>query len=360
MADEDGEKTQEATPHRREQAREEGRVVHSSDLNSAAMLLVSLVAMLFQGGALIDFLGRTLLDHLGGAPWLRTDPKDSADKLRAIMEGLAPVTLPLLGTVMVAAIAINVLQNGFIFLPEKILPDISRLDPLAGLQRLFSLRNFVRFWFNLIKVTLVLTVAFFALYNHREVILGLTAWQVPEFGKYAWELCVWTTIKIAVALLILSVLDYAFQWWQFERDLRMSSQEIREEMRNLQGDPQVLARRRAVQRQLTINRIKSAVPKADVIVTNPTELAVAIQYDPDSMAAPIVVAKGAGVLAQRIRRLALEHGIPIVEKKPLAQSLYRDVDIGRPIPDQLYAAVAEVLAYVYRLQGKPVPGAKAG
>jgi flagellar biosynthetic protein FlhB len=140
----------------------------------------------------------------------------------------------------------------------------------------------------------------------------------------------------------------------------MSSQEIREEMRNLQGDPQVLARRRAVQRQLTINRIKSAVPKADVIVTNPTELAVAIQYDPDSMAAPIVVAKGAGVLAQRIRRLALEHGIPIVEKKPLAQSLYRDVDIGRPIPDQLYAAVAEVLAYVYRLQGKPVPGAKAG
>jgi flagellar biosynthetic protein FlhB len=139
----------------------------------------------------------------------------------------------------------------------------------------------------------------------------------------------------------------------------MTHQEIREEMKNLQGDPQIVARRRAIQRQMALNRIAGAVPMADVVVTNPTELAVAIQYEPDEMAAPIVVAKGAGVLAQRIRRLALEHNIPIVERKPLAQLLYKEVDVGRPIPTESYAAVAEVLAYVYQLKGKKLPTPRA-
>jgi flagellar biosynthetic protein FlhB len=141
----------------------------------------------------------------------------------------------------------------------------------------------------------------------------------------------------------------------------MTHQEIREEMKNLQGDPQIVARRRQIQRQMVTNRISSSVPKADVVITNPTELAVAIQYQPQEMAAPVVVAKGAGVLAQRIRRLALENNIPIVERKPLAQLLYKEVDIGKPIPADSYAAVAEVLAYVYQLQGKklPVPSSAA-
>ena len=139
----------------------------------------------------------------------------------------------------------------------------------------------------------------------------------------------------------------------------MTPQEVREEMRNLEGDPQMVARRRAVQRQLAMNRMGEAVPRADVVVTNPTELAVAIQYEPESMAVPIVVAKGAGVIAQRIRKLAAEHHIPIVEKKPLAQALYREVEVNRPIPSERYAAVAEVLAYVYQLQGKQVPAPPA-
>jgi flagellar biosynthetic protein FlhB len=135
----------------------------------------------------------------------------------------------------------------------------------------------------------------------------------------------------------------------------MTHQEVREEMKNLQGDPNIVARRRQIQRQMALNRISSSVPKADVIVTNPTELAVAIQYEPAEMNAPVVVAKGAGVLAQRIRTLGLEHNIPIVERKPLAQLLYKEVDIGKPVPTQSYAAVAEVLAYVYQLKGKKLP-----
>jgi flagellar biosynthetic protein FlhB len=178
---------------------------------------------------------------------------------------------------------------------------------------------------------------------------------VPEAALFLTQTLFWTTMKVAIALLVLAILDYGFQRWKFEQDLRMTPQEVREEMKNLEGDPQVAARRRQVQRQLAQSRVSAAVPKADVVITNPTELAVAIQYDPEEMAAPIVVAKGAGAVAQRIRKLALEHNVPIVEKKPLAQALYKEVDIGHPIPHDKYAAVAEVLAYVYQLKGKTIP-----
>ncbi|CAN0373485.1 unnamed protein product, partial [Ectocarpus sp. 4 AP-2014] len=157
------------------------------------------------------------------------------------------------------------------------------------------------------------------------------------------------------ALLILALADLAFQRWKHEQDLKMTAQEMKEEMKNLQGDPEIAARRRQVQRQMAQARIGTDVPKADVVVTNPTELAVALQYDPDTMAAPVVLAKGAGVLAQRIRRLALENSVPIVERKPLAQLLYKEVDVNHPVPSDSYAAVAEVLAYVYQLKGKKPP-----
>ncbi len=174
-----------------------------------------------------------------------------------------------------------------------------------------------------------------------------------------WDILIGTCLKIGIALFILAIFDYGYQRLKHERDLRMTSQEVREEYKMLQGDPHMAARRKQVQRQLVMHRVQSAVPKADVVVTNPTELAVAIQYDPETMEAPIVVAKGAGVLAQRIRRLALEHHIPVVERKPLAQTLYKNVDINKPIPAEQYAAVAEILRYVYQLQGKTLPGQRA-
>jgi flagellar biosynthetic protein FlhB len=358
MAEEGGEKTQEATPHRRQQAREEGNVVLSHDFNSAAMLLVGLLGLMYAGGRLLQYLVHLLAEQLGGAAWLSVDRDLFVHRWSTVLAELAQVVLPVLGVNLIAAIALSLLQTGFLFVPERIAPDISRLDPLAGLRRLFSLSSVVRLFLGIWKVVLISVVAFVAIYKQRLTVLTLTGLEVPQIGAFAWDVCVWTCIKIALVLLLLAILDYAFQWWKNERDLRMSAQEVREEMRNLQGDPQIMARRRAVQRQLAISRLKSAVPKADVVITNPTELAVAVQYDFDTMAAPIVVAKGAGVLAQRIRRLALENGIPIVEKKPLAQALYRDVDLNHPIPTQLYAAVAEVLAYVYQLKGKPMPVVK--
>ncbi len=358
MPSSEGDKSQEPTPHRRQKAREEGQVAKSQDLGSAVLLLVGLMVLMGLGGGLVEFLGRFAQQQLGEAPRLSMDADGAVEAWHRALGPLAWRVLPIFGVLMLAAVAVNLFQIGFLFLPNKLAPDLTRLDPIKGVGRLVSLQNVVRLLFGIFKIAVIGSVAFFSLYSERDAILGLSALAVPQAAHYTVHILMWTAVKVAVALVILALLDFAFQKWKHEQDLRMTSQEVREEMKNLEGDPQVIARRRQVQRELAKQRLEGAVPKADVVVTNPTELAVAIQYDPATMAAPVVVAKGAGVLAQRIRRLALEKGIPIVERKPLAQALYREVEINRPVPEDKYAAVAEVLAYVYQLQGKKIPGGR--
>ncbi|MGA2619051.1 MAG: flagellar biosynthesis protein FlhB [Thermoguttaceae bacterium] len=355
MAETNGDRTQEPTQHRRQQAREEGHVSKSQDLASAIILLLGLMTLLTLGGGLADMLARYFTQQLGGRPWLSVEPALVVAEWQRTVFGLARYLLPIFGLLMTAAVAANFFQVGFLFLPEKLAFDLTRLDPLAGLGRIFSLANLARLVFSLGKMLLIAGVAWLSLYKEREKILGLTAAGVPEIALYLTQLLAWTGVKIALALVALAAADYGFQRWKFERDLRMTPQEIREEMKNLEGNPQVTARRKQVQRQLVMNRIAAAVPKADVVVTNPTQLAIALQYNPQTMAAPLVVAKGAGFVAQRIRSLALDHGIPILERKPLAQALYREVELNHPIPREQFAAVAEVLAYVYQLKGKKIP-----
>lgn len=357
MPDQSGDKTQDPTPHRRQKAREQGQIAKSQDLNSALMLMLGLMLLLVLGGSVRSFLDGFTQEQLGGQPWLEADIPFVVAHWNATLLGLARVMLPIFGLLLIGAVAVNLGQVGILFVPDKLAPDLGRLSLLQGFKRMFSMASVARLAFGIFKILVITGVTFACLYDKYEAILGLAALEVEQGASYLVEILLWTSLKIALALLILAILDYGFQRWKHEQDLKMTQQEVREEMKNLQGDPQMIGRRRQVQRQLAMNRLTSAVPKADVVVTNPTELAVAIQYDPGTMAAPIVVAKGAGLLAQRIRRLALENDIPIVEKKPLAQALYRDVDINHPIPDDKYAAVAEVLAYVYQLKGKPIPGA---
>jgi len=359
MPDQQGDKSQDPTPHRRQKAREEGHVARSQDLGSAVLLLVGVLVLMMAGKKLLDFLAWYTTRYLGGEAKLVADVDSVMVVWSTTIAGLARCLLPIFGLLMLTAIAVNLAQVGFLFLPNKLSPDVSRLSLVKGFGRLFSIASAARLLFGLFKIAVIGAVAFVSLYGERETILGLGGLTVPEIGVYLLEILLWTTVKVGVALLVLAILEYGFQRWKHDQDLRMTPQEVREEMRNLEGDPQVVARRRMVQRQLALNRLSQAVPQADVVITNPTELAVAIQYEPKTMAAPIVVAKGAGVIAQRIRRLALEHGIPIVEKKPLAQALYREVDVNRPIPHDKYAAVAEVLAYVYQLQGKKIPAPPA-
>jgi len=356
LPDQDGDKSQEPTQHRRQKAREEGQVAKSQDLASAALLLLGLAALLMLGGATVEWLGRFTARQLGTLDTLTIDADGAVAQWHSVVAALTRYVLPLMGIMFVGAVLVNVLQFGLLFLPNKLAPDITRLDPLKGLQRLFSIISVMRLSFGLFKILVIGAVAFASLWGERETVLGLTGMPVGAITVYVVELLLWTTVKIGVALMILALLDYAFQRWKHEQDLKMTTQEVREEMKNLEGDPQVMQRRRQVQRELAKQRLEGSVPKADVVVTNPTELAIAIHYEPEEMAAPVVVAKGAGSRAKRIRQLALENNIPVVERKPLAQALYREVQINHPVPEDKYAAVAEVLAYVYALKGKKIPG----
>ena len=332
--------------------------MHSQDLGSAVLLLAGIILLLTMGSGPVDFFGAYTERQLGGDAWLTADPQFITSHWADTAMALAKVMLPILGFILLAAVGTNLAQTGLLFLPDKLSLDVTRLDPLKGLGRIFSLANAVKLLFGIFKIIVVASVAYYSLYNRRDEILMVAALEIRQLAGFIVDITLWTSLKIAAALVILSVLDYGFQKWKHEQDLKMTHQEIREEIKEQNGDPQMAARRRQVQRQLVLNRLSTAVPKADVIVTNPTELAIAIQYDHDRMAAPIVVAKGAGPIAQRIRRLALEHSIPIIEKKPLAQTLYKEVDVNHPIPDRLYGAVAELLAYVYQLKGKKIPGQK--
>lgn len=355
MAESAGEKSFDATPHRRQEARDQGQVVFSQDLASAAMLMLGVLLMMMLGGRIIDFFAQLIQQQLSQVAELRASQETLINSWIRIAYAAGIVLLPILGLLMLGGVLVNLFQIGLLWLPDRIAPDISRVSPMAGLKRIFSLGGTARLGFGLVKVLIVASVAGIVLWMRWNDVLRSTGLDVGRLGKLMLDISISTTLSVALALLILAIFDYGLQRWKHEKDLRMTHQEVREEMKNLQGDPQIIARRRQIQRQMVLNRISSSVPKADVVITNPTELSIAVQYDPQEMAAPVVVAKGAGVLAQRIRRLALENNIPIVERKPLAQLLYKEVDIGKPIPTDAYAAVAEVLAYVYQLQGKKVP-----
>ncbi len=354
MAEQFGDKQYDATPHRRQKAREEGHVPRSQDLASAVVLAGALAALMFLGRGLFEFLGRLAVYSWSELPDHALDPASFSARAIVIGGELAAVVLPLLAAMVIVAVVVNLAQTGFLFLPQKLTFDLNHINPLSGMRRLFSLPSAARFGFGLFKVAVVGVVAGLSLWGQLDPILALPGRSVAEIAVFLAEIVLWTSIKIAAALAVLAMLDYLLQRWKHEQDLKMTHQEIQEEMKTLQGDPQIIARRRAVQRQLALNRLSSQVPEATAVVTNPTELAIALKYDLDTMVAPVVVAKGAGVLAQRIRRLALENGIPIVERKELARVLYKETDIGKAIPNEQFAAVAEVLRYVYRLQGRTI------
>lgn len=355
MAEQFGEKQHEATPHRREQAREEGQVAKSQDLVSAALLLAAVGALMFWGQDFRDYLAELAVHKLGQEPQMQVDRAAFVAETHKVLQDLAGLLLPVFGVMLLVAVVFNIGQVGFIFAPKKLALDFSKLSPLKGFQRLFSVSSAARLGFGVFKLIIVAAIGVWAVWGEQANVLNLGDMAIVQIGAYLVSITLWTCFKIGLALFLLALLEYAFQRWKHERDLKMTTQELREEMKTLQGDPQILARRKAVQRQLVLNRIGSAVPRADVVITNPTELAIAIRYDHETMDAPIVLAKGAGVVAQRIRRLALENSIPVVERKELARALYQQVEIGDPVPAEQYAAMAEVLRYVYELKGKTLP-----
>lgn len=346
------EKTEAPTPRRRQEAREKGQVAKSTDLTAAGALLgAMLVLYIFSPILISSFLDLTeILLGYSGTDALKVDSMVSVAWLSISM--LGKIIAPLCIIIMSIAILITLGQVGFIFSTHPLTPDLDKINPITGFGRIFSIQSLVRLGIIILKVLLIGLVSFITIRSYLPAVIGLSGqdvWQILGiWGKLLYLL----GIRLAIVVLLIGIIDYAYTRYRYEVNLRMTREELKEELRRMEGDPLTRERRRRVAQQLAMQRIQAAVPKADVVVTNPTEYAVALQYDPKVMNAPKVIAKGKGYIAQRIREIAIQHGIPIVERKPLAQALYKTVDIGQEIPPAFYRAVAEILAYVYEITGR--------
>ncbi len=356
MADDDGDKTEAPTPKRRKEAREEGDVARSSDLAGAALLVAMLVSFWIFGGrlweAMLNVGVRSFGAELQATPLYVAEGAGGAVQswVWLAVKNLAFGMLPLLGVVVVVAILANVVQVGLHLTPKKLQPSLKSLNPISGFKKLFfESKTYVGFGMNLLKLGIVASVAWWSVSTSLPSILALQHVESGTLvGAAGW--CVFVVgLKVALALLVLSLLDFAYQKWQHEQKLKMTKQQVKDEMKNMDGDPQMKARRRQMAIQQSMKGIRDGVPQADVVVTNPTHFAVAIKYDEGKMHAPRVVAKGGDLLAMRIRETAVANGVPIVERPPLARALFRSVEVGQEIPEDFYSAVAELLAYVYRL-----------
>lgn len=355
MADDAGERTEAATPRRREQARNRGQVAISRDLSAAVILLTAIIA--FQNFGM-DMVGAAvkILRYCLQEPWMEFD----LDRVRIELTKLVLLALSEMAgwflMVFFAALAVNVYQaGGIVIATEKNYFNIGALNPISGLKRIFSLRSVARTGIDIAKVTVVTLVAFLFFMREIEPLASLVNFEFPEMAAYAFERAIVLAYQMVAILFLLGIVDFIYQRYQHEKDLRMTKQEVKEEYKDLEGDPAIRARRRRIQAEMAYRRMMKEVPEAEVVITNPTELAIALKYDPDENDAPLVVAKGADFVAARIREIAKAHNIPLVENKPLAQMLYKLVDIGRPVPEKSFRAIAEILAYVYQLKNKPLP-----
>jgi flagellar biosynthetic protein FlhB len=266
-----------------------------------------------------------------------------------ILTRLAIILLPFAIVMTVGGLALNILQVGFLFSPKAIQPKFQRLNPLSGFKKFFSGRSAFELMKSILKITIVSAIVYYTVRDRWPALLS-TMHLFPDAMMIAVAKLVGLVwFRAVLAMIILGVLDYGFQRWQYGRDLMMTVQEAKEEMKQLEGDPRIKQRIRQIQRQMALKRMMAEVPEADVIITNPIRFAVALRYDMKTMDAPVVIAKGARLLAKRIREIAEEHDVPIVEKPELARALFKNIDVGQPVPEDLFRAVAEVLAFVYKI-----------
>lgn len=345
-----GERVIPASQRKRDKARRRGQVPRSTEMNVAATFLAALLALRYLGGGISNRLVGTVENYIEASSSV---PLSTSTFHALVLEGallIGAMLLPLVLVIMVAGVTVNILQVGFIFSGKALEPNLNKLNPIEGLGRFFKPRSLVDLIKAFLKMAIVSAVFYYTL---RDAVGPLASLMASE------PVVAWTTVaaisfrmgvRVGLAMVALAVLDYGYQRWQHERDLMMTREEARQELKDLEGDPQIRARVRNLRRQMAMQRMMAAIPEAEVVVTNPTLIAVALRYDHDKMNAPRVVAKGMRLIAEKIRTIAIEHRVPIVENKPLAQALHKSVEIEQEIPPNLYKAVAEVLAYVYQIE----------
>ena len=345
------EKDQPATARRREEARNRGQVAKSTEVNTAIVLLFSFLALRVMGGFIFETLGSNLefyLSSINTADVTRASVfRIFSPALRAMLTAGLPVILVALG----AGLFANLIQTGILFSAHPLKPDLNRINPISGAKRLLSVKAIVDLIRSLVKLSLLIAVFWFVVNDNVDQMMILpftdpsSSWLV--IPNIAFE----AAMKAIAVLIVIAVIDFAWQRYQYAKELRMSHRDIRQERKDAEGDPLLRSRVRERGRALATRRMMAEVPTADVVITNPTEIAVALRYDSAEASAPTVVAKGERLVAERIRTVAEENDVPIVENVPLAQTLNQSTEIGDEIPDSLFQVVAEVLAFVYKMKG---------
>ncbi|TVY10642.1 flagellar biosynthesis protein FlhB [Paenibacillus cremeus] len=346
------EKTESATPKKRQEARTKGQVAKSMELPAAFILFFSFLSFYMFGGfmkeKLISLFKSILNDFL--------NLNISIENVSVLFEKVAIQVMLILGPIFLVSIVIavlgNYLQIGFLFTGDPLMMKFSKINPLEGAKKLFSVRAAVDFLKSILKMTVIGIVVYITLSGEKDHIMQLARLPLEDVISYAASVTLQLGIKIGGILIAMAVFDYLYQRYEHEKSLKMSKQDIKDEYKKTEGDPHIKGKIREKQRRMALQRMMQDVPKADVVITNPTHFAVAIQYDSSKMQAPTVIAKGTDYIALKIRQVAQDNGIMTMENKPLARALYAQVEIGQSIPADMFQAVAEVLAYVYKVKGK--------
>ena len=346
------EKTEQATPERLRKAREKGQVAQSQEVPSAIITGGVLLILALNAPAMLGWFGNTLREALL-TPTVSTDGQGIfCNFLRTKGAEALVVMMPFLIICGILSMASSVAVSGLTFSPKVLKLDWSKVNPINGIKNIVSAKAFVKLIMSVLKMVVLGTICYLYIKGETLTIIHLR-WTSPvETVAGIAGLILGLMTRVVVALFVIGGIDYAYQKWTHSKEMRMTRQEVKEERKQYEGSPEIKRKIRMIQMEMTNKRMLQAVPTADVVITNPTHFAVALQYDRDTMASPIVLAKGPDLLAQKIKSIARENGVPIVERPALARSLYAAVEVGHPIPSNLFVAVAEVLAMIVRLRKK--------
>lgn len=351
MAEEQGERTEQATAKRREDFRKKGQVAQSKEVHTAALLTFSLLLWVFYAPLFWKKLQYLVIELLEKTAYFQVTPQSVMQLALFIAGKVSLLMLPILLMVLIVGFLSSYAQIGLLLSAKPLEPDLKRLNPITGAARFFSKRSMVEVVKSLLKVLLIGFVAYGVIRGEFEDNLQLVDMAPVETVNFIGRVALSILLKTCGILIVLGILDFLFVRWELEQKMKMTKQEQKEEFKESEGDPQLKSHIRSLQSQMARKRMMAEVPKADVVITNPTHISIALAYRRGEMDAPQVVAKGADQVAMRIRELAREHAVPLVENKPVARALYK-VELGAAIPEEFFKAVAEILAYVYSLKGK--------
>lgn len=351
MGEEGGDKTEEPTPHRLKQARDKGQIAKSKEITTAFLLLSSYMLLRYWGESIWRELSQMMQIIFGQIPFAyEFDMAFIVNVLIIALRALLLALGPIFAVGFLVAFLAEAMQTGFVTALEPLSPKLDKINPLAGLKRMFSMQGLVELLKSIIKIMIIFWITWVAIKDDIQYVISLINSEPFQSLAIGGGIAYKIAIRVGIFYMFIAVLDYFYKRWEYIKGLKMTKQEIKEEYKQLEGDPHIKQRIRDLQRQTAQNRMMSSVPGADVVVTNPVHIAVALAYDATKMKAPTLLAKGQYFVAQEIKKIAEKHKIPVVENPPLARAVFQTTKIGKEIPPEIYQAVAEVLAFVYKVK----------